>query len=168
LRTFLECVPQLWPYNRTQDRIINPGGCLPYGVMITHHHFDNIGGTVWFPGALIGAGGRPGARRGNGLNDAVGISYPEHKVGIWLEDGCRFPLETGGANDSGMVVIHTPGHTPDSITLWDEVENTLFTGDLICRGIVPNFFPSEASIADYLVLVGRLVAFMDKRLEEMG
>jgi len=173
LRTFLECVPQPWPYNRTRDRLINPGGRLPYEIAITHHHYDHIGGTVWFPDALIGASARapefilaqPAGR--SSLNDAVGMPYPEHKVGIWLEDGCRFPLGTG-ASSGGMVVMQTPGHTPDSITLWDEAENTLFTGDFICRGIVSNFFPREASIADYLASLGRLVAFMEKRVEEVG
>lgn len=95
------------------------------------------------------------------------MPYPEHKVGIWLEDGSRFLLETG-VSGGGMVVIHTPGHTPDSITLWDEAENTLFTGDFICRGIVSNFFLGGANIADYLASVGRLVAFMEKRVEETG
>ncbi|RPB03320.1 Metallo-hydrolase/oxidoreductase [Choiromyces venosus 120613-1] len=172
LRTFLECVQQPWPSHRARGRIINPGGRLPYGVAVTHHHFDHIGGTVWFPDSLIGASARapgfilaqPAGR--NSLNEVAGIPYPEHTVGIWLEDGCRFPLEAGGGG--GMVVMHTPGHTPDSITLWDEEENTLFTGDLICRGIVPNFFPGGASIADYLRSVDKLITFVDGRVEETG
>ncbi|PUU83907.1 beta-lactamase-like protein [Tuber borchii] len=174
LRTFLECVPQPWPNSRAQDCVINPGGRLPYEIAITHHHYDHIGGTVWFPDALIGASARapefilaqPAGR--NSLNDAVGMPYPEHKIGIWLEDGSRFPLETGGVSGGGMVVMHTPGHTPDSITLWDEAENTLFTGDFICRGIVSNYFLGGANIADYLASVGRLVAFMEKMVEETG
>lgn len=46
-------------------------------------------------------------------------------------------LEEGALpGDSGLKVIHTPGHSPGSICLYSENEEILFSGDtLFCRGL---------------------------------
>jgi glyoxylase-like metal-dependent hydrolase (beta-lactamase superfamily II) len=41
-------------------------------------------------------------------------------VGDWL---------SGSSRDDDVVILHTPGHSPGSITLWDRVNKILFTGD---------------------------------------
>src|SRR5688572_19745898 len=43
-----------------------------------------------------------------------------------LRDGERIP-----AGDDELVVIHTPGHSPDHICLWHQASRTLFGGDLL-------------------------------------
>jgi glyoxylase-like metal-dependent hydrolase (beta-lactamase superfamily II) len=69
--------------------------------------------------------------------------------GFWL---CRAVLKTGqhlgilnapaianvelladGAEVGRLQVLHTPGHTPGSISLWSEDEKAIFCGDNICN-----------------------------------
>ena len=47
----------------------------------------------------------------------------------WIHDGSKIDL--GGRV---LQVISTPGHTPDSISLWDAQNKLLFTGDMYYPG----------------------------------
>jgi glyoxylase-like metal-dependent hydrolase (beta-lactamase superfamily II) len=47
------------------------------------------------------------------------------RVDLWLEDGQALP------GHSGWSVIHTPGHTPDGICLYNEASRSLIAGDTI-------------------------------------
>lgn len=84
-------------------------------IIITHHHMDHTGGlrsVHEFTGAPIAA-----HRDEAGLiEDKAGI-----KPSILLEDGQTI---------EGLLVVHTPGHTPGHIVLIDENTGALFIGDL--------------------------------------
>lgn len=54
-------------------------------------------------------------------------------------------LSDGDKKDIGgriLTVIHTPGHSPGHICLWEEERGYLFTGDLIYKGTLFAFYPS--------------------------
>lgn len=118
---------------------------LPLTVVNTHSHFDHTGGNWAFdevalydhPFARELMKGRPHEEIGNfldegmvwkplpsGVNPATWYTKP-YKVTRWLKEGDRIDL--GGKE---LEAIHTPGHTPDSISLLERREHLLFTGDI--------------------------------------
>lgn len=52
--------------------------------------------------------------------------------------------------------LHTPGHTPDELAIWDESENRLFVGDTLYEW-APIIFPKEGSITLWLQSVDWLI-----------
>jgi glyoxylase-like metal-dependent hydrolase (beta-lactamase superfamily II) len=118
---------------------------LPVIVVNTHTHGDHIGGNHQFDEVAAyesdfskerSANGRTRAQMGNYINnDMVWKPFPDYfnaetwkinpfKVNRWLKDGDKIDL-------GGLVleVIHTPGHSPDSICLLDRENKILWTGD---------------------------------------
>lgn len=61
---------------------------------------------------------------------------------------------------TGLTIIHTPGHTPDHIALWDENERMIYVGDTLYEWS-PIIFTGQGSIVDWLKSV-------DKLLETIG
>jgi glyoxylase-like metal-dependent hydrolase (beta-lactamase superfamily II) len=74
------------------------------------------------------------------------------RVSKWLHDGDRIDL--GGRT---IEVIATPGHTPDSISLFDRANGLLFTGDTYYPGTIWLYRP-ETDLAAYRNSVRRLAA----------
>ena len=74
------------------------------------------------------------------------------RVSKWLHDGDRIDL--GGRT---IEVIATPGHTPDSISLFDRANGLLFTGDTYYPGTVWLYRP-ETDLAAYGNSVRRIAA----------
>jgi endoribonuclease LACTB2 len=71
-----------------------------------------------------------------------------------LRDGERIP-----AGDDELVVIHTPGHSPDHVCLWHEASRTLFGGDLlIADGTVVIPASRGGRLSDYLRSLERVLA----------
>jgi len=118
---------------------------LPLVVVNTHAHFDHTGGNWAFenvalydhPFAKERVKGRPHDEIGNflgkdmlwkplprGVDPATWYTKP-YNVTRWMKEGDRIDL--GGKE---LEVIHTPGHTPDSISLLERREHLLFTGDI--------------------------------------
>ena len=118
---------------------------LPVIVVNTHAHFDHTGGNWAFeevalydhPFARERVKGRPHEEIGKFLGeDMVWKPLPKdidpatwytkpYKVTKWMKEGDRIDL--GGKE---LEVIHTPGHTPDSVSLLERREHLLFTGDI--------------------------------------
>ncbi|MCX6656406.1 MAG: MBL fold metallo-hydrolase [Candidatus Bathyarchaeota archaeon] len=118
---------------------------LPVIVVNTHAHFDHTGGNWAFeevalydhPFARKLVKGRPHEEIGKFLSeDMVWKPLPKnidpttwytkpYKVTKWMKEGDRIDL--GGKE---LKVIHTPGHTPDSVSLLERRERLLFTGDI--------------------------------------
>lgn len=109
-------------------------------VFNTHDHFDHTNGN-----AVI-------ERRLDKAPLLLGSTDPE--TGIAVEDGACLPL--GGLE---IVVLHTPGHTDDSICL--HVGDAVFTGDTLFVGKVGGTdFGAEAK-AEYNSLHRKLLALPD-------
>jgi glyoxylase-like metal-dependent hydrolase (beta-lactamase superfamily II) len=48
----------------------------------------------------------------------------------------------------GLRILHTPGHTPDELAVWDEEERMLYVGDTLYE-FAAIIFPSEGDIVDW-------------------
>jgi glyoxylase-like metal-dependent hydrolase (beta-lactamase superfamily II) len=73
-------------------------------------------------------------------------------ISHWLHDGDQIAL--GGRT---LKVIATPGHTPDSISLLDEKNGLLFTGDTFYPGPIFLYRP-ETDLDAYVASVKKLAA----------
>jgi glyoxylase-like metal-dependent hydrolase (beta-lactamase superfamily II) len=125
---------------------------LPVTVMVSHLHFDHLGGIAPF-GALAMidlpqtradmAAGRftPGRYEYMGFVD--GLAPPSPRVSQWLAPGATIDL--GGRV---LRVLSTPGHTPTSAALYDPAGHRLFIGDFIYPTTLYAFLPG-ASLSAY-------------------
>ncbi|KII89917.1 hypothetical protein PLICRDRAFT_108358, partial [Plicaturopsis crispa FD-325 SS-3] len=72
------------------------------------------------------------------------------------------PITLKNGVSSGVTVLHTPGHTPDELALWDDAEQMLYVGDTLYEH-APIIFPSEGSITEWLHTVDMLRDFVAAR-----
>ena len=117
--------------------MIRDQGYVIEKILLTHGHFDHIGGL-----AVLGT--REGIpvwihERGDAwLKDPMLNLSGQFRRSIIFEganlfrDGDVFALEANP--DYALRVIHTPGHTPDSVLFYDEKRGFAFSGDTIFLG----------------------------------
>ncbi len=136
----------------------------PVIAVATHAHFDHFGGlgefaeraahhddgevletaadyvtlrAATYPVALLDEFEAAGEPVPDLLIDAVPdpafdlAGFRTRPVGItrWLTDGDAIDL-----GDRSLTVLHTPGHSPGSICLWDARSQTLVSGDVLVDG----------------------------------
>ena len=65
-------------------------------------------------------------KHGDRVSEFFGVFMPKIMVDKRLKDGSKIKM-----GDNEFVVIHTPGHTPGCICLYNEDEKTLFSGDTV-------------------------------------
>jgi len=68
---------------------------------------------------------------------------------------------TSGHVPLGVTVLHTPGHTPDELALWDAQESTLYVGDTLYEN-EPIIFPEEGSLPTWVSTIDKLLSFVRK------
>ena len=122
-------------------RMIRYNGWTIEKILLTHGHFDHMGAA-------------------GAVRDALGIPILAHERSAdyltnakWnLSEFCGAPILVENAvlfrdgdciameSDPSAVlrVIHTPGHTTDSVCLYSERDGICFTGDTIFRGTIGN------------------------------
>lgn len=94
----------------------------------------------------------PGLR---GLVEKIVTAYPStHKP--LPDEGC---FELG---DRRVEIIHTPGHTKGSISLLDQKNGWLFSGDTTCRKGVLLHFPESTDVATYQNSLRKLKVLADE------
>lgn len=155
--------------------------------VLTHSHFDHIGGAYEFSSRLahvdeLGELARPEGFRGLtasalgadlvGRLRAAGYTVPEHFLTALPSPD--FPVDdysvksaplTETVRDGDIVdlgdrafeVLHLPGHSPGSIGLWEAATKTLFSGDAVYDGPLLSDLPGS-SVEQYIATLRRLSA----------
>lgn len=84
---------------------------------------------------------------------------PLYTPTIYLEDEDIFPHVS--VQETPLSILHTPGHTPDSLTLYDSDEGVLFVGDTLHENI-PITFPEQGNVGLYLQSLDKLLSFVHR------
>lgn len=102
-------------------------------VIVTHRHLDHLP-------AATPLGERTGAPL-SGHPDLPGVQHP---------------LADGVVAFGDLVALHTPGHTRDSVCLWNSGQHDLFTGDLVLGTGTAVLDDAPGALGDYLASLERL------------
>ncbi len=148
---------------------------LPLEVVATHAHCDHIGGVTYFDKYYLHeadtapvyklTGSQFAGKQLLGSNPMLketGITKKDVRKGpyrpqvIPIKDGHVFEL-----GDRFIRVVHTPGHTKGSITLLDDKEKLMFTGDDVCPALWM-FLPGCTSIKEWQPAARRIRKLADK------
>jgi glyoxylase-like metal-dependent hydrolase (beta-lactamase superfamily II) len=81
---------------------------------------------------------------------------PNYTVTHWSPDNEQL---THHSRALGLQILHTPGHTPDELAVWDAHERWLFVGDTLYER-APIVFPKEGDIVQYMGTLEKLRAFL--------
>ena len=134
---------------------------LPVTVMVSHLHFDHLGGIAPFDHVAMIDMPETRADMKDGLftpkrYEFSGIAdkrvRPSFRIAEWIKPGAKIDL--GGRV---LTVLNTPGHTPSSASLYDPAAKRLFTGDYIYPTTLYAFSPG-ASMSAYHATAQRLLA----------
>ena len=151
---------------------------LPITVLNSHNHPDHIGGNAQFDRVMC-YDNEPAVERltrGYTHEELEGFIVPEEIVrppeGCFDGDTFFIPgkaptatVEDGQVLDLGnrkLEVMYTPGHNNTSITLIDEQNGLLFTGDTWYPGPLYAFH-EDASLPDYLESMRRIEAVIKEK-----
>ncbi len=120
------------------------------GVLVTHHHADHWGGAARV------------ARRFDVPVYAHGWSAPRVGADTQLNGGETIALADEPAAPGRparpwrIEVLHTPGHTPGHLALYDRVSGTIVAGDLVSGLSTVVVDPPEGDMAAYVASIARL------------
>lgn len=135
---------------------------LPVTVVNTHGHIDHTGGNgafrdirlhpgdAWLMANAMGLSDQEFRESLRDLDTAGGLP-PGFKIDQAkpYRGEATAPLTHGEILDLGGVtleVIHSPGHSPGHVCLWDAAQGSLFTGDLIYPGPLSFTQPGQESL----------------------
>lgn len=97
-------------------------------VINTHGHFDHIGGNGYFVNAKIAIHEKEAAVVENADAEKSNVNFFAGELKPRKVDR---KLKEGDLVANGLKVLHTPGHSPGSICLYDEKRKILFSGDTV-------------------------------------
>lgn len=133
---------------------------LPVTVLASHLHFDHVGSNPRFDRVAMPDTQETRAQ----IVDGVFTPTPGQFLGsteghALLSWHVTDLLPVGTIIDLGerqLTLLATPGHTSESISVWDRENAILFTGDYIYEGALYAFMPNS-SLQDYLNTATELV-----------
>ena len=194
--------PRVWNISSFLCYTINPGGQIPYLVVTTHCHYDHILGIGKLPPTSTNDESDPGIsplKRRNltqvvssikgqsfvtpysnlqkhSLSSTVGLHAPIYTVSGWADDfdEAKYMLPNGKAISTEITIIPTPGHTPDSLSWYDEHLHLLCVGDSFYvkessetrkaswgrEPPMPTMFDVESNLADWWQSLYKLSNFV--------
>ncbi len=182
VRPFYRC--NIWHVQgRDRDLLIDSGSGLvslreqlpwltqrPLLAVASHTHFDHIAGHHEFPERLVHPAEADILARPDGDNTLskayVGdemfeahpdcpLCYAEYLVKAAPATRLINEGDVLDLGDRVLEVLHTPGHSPGGISLWEAETGTLFSGDIVYDGpLVDNAYHSN--LEDYAKSLARL------------
>ena len=202
--------PRVWNLRTFLEYTINPDGRMPYLVMTTHCHYDHILGLAKLPSTAPEADLARGDQRTHppattvltsshdksfvtpysnlqkhSLCKSVGLNAPIYTI-TWASDMSvvTWHPSTGprGSIRTPITVLHTPGHTADSLSWYDGDLALLCVGDTFYvketdttrdapwgpEPPMPTIFPSEGNMADLWQTLKKLLDFVQARNKELS
>jgi glyoxylase-like metal-dependent hydrolase (beta-lactamase superfamily II) len=134
---------------------------LPVTFVPSHFHYDHVGNRVTFERVAVvdlpylrarERGGRLALLPLEHLGASEGVAAPTLEVDEWLAPGASIAL-----GERELLVLLTPGHTEESISLFDRASGQLFSGDFIYPGELYAFLPNSG-MGDYAVGASNVLA----------
>lgn len=125
---------------------------LPVTFIPSHLHYDHTGQGTYERTALVDLPHlRARAKNdefkpnwGEHLGVAEGLEPATWKIDEWIKPGSDIDL-----GKRKLTLIYTPGHTDNSISLFDRAGDMMFTGDFMSHNNIAAYYPT-ASMGDYL------------------
>ena len=144
---------------------------VPVMALPSHLHFDHIGNLNRFDEVALpdlpplrqqqhGGVFRLGFYQYLGFVE--GFGRPEFPVAQWLQPGSDIDL-----GDRRLTLLSAPGHTPESVVLFDRAANRLFAGDFIYPSEIYAFLPG-ANLRDYSASADRVAQLLDNESTVYG
>lgn len=140
-------------------KVVSTLTALPVVVVLSHWHFDHVGGAHEFSEAwawnspYMLAASESGisaelVRKYGGESFLKSIGQPGWEVRPFKGVHLLAPDQIIDLGNYKLQVLHTPGHTPDSVCLHEPERQWLFAGDTVYPGELYMQFP-ESDMAAY-------------------
>lgn len=167
-----------WNIRTFIDHHLNPSSSIPYLVILSHCHYDHILGlnpilrpahmthstrTQIVSSAHDPSFISPANLRKHSLCGELGLRLPPYQTGVWAAHHQSLEVvhpKLGATMALPITTLHTPGHTPDSLSWYDAEERALYVGDAFYEAPAPILFPSEGDLKQWWDSVDMLVAFV--------
>lgn len=123
-------------------------------IVATHHHPDHVGGATFLSrelGLPLWAHARTIARLAEPTAPAGAAGAKVDRV---LEDGDELVLE--GPVPQAWQVLHTPGHAPGHVCLFEAGSGTAIVGDMVASEGTILIEPHDGDMIEYLAQLDRL------------
>jgi glyoxylase-like metal-dependent hydrolase (beta-lactamase superfamily II) len=177
-----------WNINTYITRHVNPTR-IPYLVLLSHCHYDHTLGLKY----LLDDGNHVSilssshnksfvtpyaALQENSLCNSMHLDAPVYKPD-WAGDSEElvYSHPSGYQMHLPIITLHTPGHTPDSLSWYDTEERTLYVGDSFyaqtsadtssapwgSESPAPILFPREGDLVAWWSSLGKLISFVNKK-----